>query len=234
LGRTYFKLGKPNVKNSGVSEKLCLAGLITGSSTAGGWKHKEQPDFYLLKGMLESLFAELGLEQAITFQATAEVNYLHPGKAAKILLGTDNPKEIGALGELHPQVQANLKFRHPVYVFELSVEAIYKALKQNKVMLQAQEVSAYPAIRRDMAFLAATAISHQSVLDVLQKAKQPLLRQIELFDEYRSEQLGADQRSLAYRLTFQSDEATLTDAEVDQSLAQLKEALTQDLQVKFR
>jgi len=234
LGRTYFKLGKPNVKNSGVSERLYLGGLITGSAAMGGWKNKETADFYLLKGILESLFVELGLGEAISFQPATENAYLHPGKSAKIMLGQDKAKEIGVLGELHPYVQATLKFRQPVYVFELNVELLYKAIKQSKSQLQAAGISHFPAIRRDMAFLAPSVIPHQAVLDVLRKANQPLLRHIELFDEFRSEKLGQDQRSLAYRLTFQSDASTLTDAEVDQSLALLKESLTRDLQVKFR
>jgi phenylalanyl-tRNA synthetase beta chain len=234
LGRAYFKLGKPSVKNSGISEKLFLGGLITGSMVLGEWRHKEPADFYLLKGMLESLFAELGLADSIHFQPATETPYLHPGKAAKIMLGADKPKEVGVLGELHPHVQATLKFRQPVYVFELNVELLYKALKQSKSQLKAASVSPYPAIRRDMAFLAPTMISHQAVLDVLKQAEQPLLRQIELFDEYRSDQLGPEQRSLAYRLTFQSDALTLTDAEVDQSLSLLKESLAKRLKVTFR
>jgi phenylalanyl-tRNA synthetase beta chain len=243
LGRAYFKLGKPNAKNSGVAERLHLAGLITGSSARGEWRRKEPADFYLLKGMLESLFTELGLSDRITFQPSSDVAYLHPGKTATVMLGSSNDassspeqksKALGVLGQLHPHVQSSMKFRQPVFIFELNVEAIYKALKQDKSQFQAAEVSQYPAIRRDMAFSAPVSIFHQDVLQALQKSEQPLLRHVDLFDEYRSEQLGEEQRSLAYRLTFQSDENTLTDAEVDHSLAQLKESLTNSLPVKFR
>ncbi len=238
LGRAYFKMGKPNLKNSGVSERLFLGGLITGAVAQGEWRQKEPADFYLLKGILESLFAELGLAEAIHFEAVPDASFLHPGKAARIMLNTDavgnKPKEVGVLGELHPHVQHTLKFRQPVYLFELNVETLYKAVKQHNTALKAEVVSPYPAIRRDMAFLAPVTISNQAVVDLLKQAEQPLLRQVDLFDEYRSAQLGADQRSLAYRLTFQSDTATLTDAEVDQSLTQLKETLAETLKVTFR
>jgi phenylalanyl-tRNA synthetase beta chain len=233
LGRTYFKLGKANLKNSGVAERLCLGGLVTGSASLGEWHRKEPADFYLLKGILENLFGHLNLDKLVSFAPATEVRYLHPGKSASILLG-EKPKEIGLIGELHPEVRKTLKFRHPVYVFELNVEAIYKLLKQSKQVTKAVEISHFPAMKRDMAFLAPNTLKHQDVLAVLNASQEPLLRQVELFDEYRSEQLGADKRSLAYRLTFQSNEATMTDAEIDQRLNKLKDALTQQLSVQFR
>lgn len=233
LGRTYFKLGKANQKNSGVAERLCLGGLVTGSAAVGEWHRKEPADFYLLKGILENLFGNLNLSPLLSFAPAQEVRYLHPGKSASILLG-EKPKEIGLIGELHPEVRKTLKFRHPVYVFELNVEAIYKVLKQIQQVTKATEISHFPAMKRDMAFLAPNTLSHQQILSVLRGAQEPLLRQVELFDEYRSEQLGAENRSLAYRLIFQSNEGTMTDAEIDQRLNQLKDLLSQQLPVQFR
>lgn len=233
LGRTYFKLGKANLKNSGVAERLCLAGLITGSVSEGDWHRKEPADFYLLKGILENLFGALNLENQLSFTPAQEVRYLHPGKSASILLG-EKSKEVGLIGELHPEVRKTLKLRHPVYVFELNVEAVYKALKQTRQVTKAVEVSHFPAMKRDMALMAPNALSHREILAVLEKAQEPLLRKVELFDEYRSEQLGADKRSLAYRLIFQSDEATMTDAEIDQRLKRLKDALAESLPIQFR
>jgi phenylalanyl-tRNA synthetase beta chain len=233
LGRTYFKLGKTNLKNSGVSERLCLGGLVTGSAALGEWHRKDPADFYVLKGILENLFGHLNLNHLLSFTPATEVRYLHPGKSASILLG-EKTREIGLIGELHPEVRKTLKFRHPVYVFELNVEAIYKSLKQIRQVARSVEISHFPAMKRDMAFLAPNTLKNQEVLAVLNAAQEPLLRQVELFDEYRSEQLGADKRSLAYRLTFQSSETTMTDAEIDQRLNKLKEALTNQLAVQFR
>lgn len=233
LGRTYFKLGKANHKNSGVSERLYLGGLVTGSVISGEWHRKDTADFYLLKGILENLFAGLGLEASIRFEPASNVSYLHPGKAAVIKIG-DSQKELGVLGELHPEVQKSLKFRSPVYVFELNVELLYKALKQMNLQATAVQISAFPAVKRDMAFLVPNTTSHNDVVKVLKDANEPLLRQIELFDEYRSEQLGADKRSLAYRLTFQSNEGTMTDADIDQRLNKLKDTLAGNLPIQFR
>lgn len=147
---------------------------------------------------------------------------------------TGSNKPLGFLGELHPELQKSLKFRQPVYVFELNVEALAKALRQSTRSSQVTRLSPYPAVQRDMALLAPTSLHHQQIVNVLKEAQEPLLRQIDLFDEYRSEQLGADKRSLAYRLTFRSDEATMTDADIDSRLTKLKDALIKALPIQFR
>lgn len=233
LGRTYFKLGKPGPKSSGVSEKLYLAGLITGSRLTGDWRVKEEPDFYLLKGILENLLGAFNLKE-VTFSRPQDSGCLHPGKSALVAL-EGGKKELGLIGELHPERQAGLKFRQPVYMFELNLETLYKALKQAE---QAESgvvrISPYPAVKRDMAFLAPDTLTHAEIVGVLRGTQDPALRHIELFDEYRSDQLGKDQRSLAYRLTFQSDEGTLTDAQIEASVKSLKEALDKACSVQFR
>jgi phenylalanyl-tRNA synthetase beta chain len=231
LGRAYFKLGKANVKNAGVSERLHVAGLLTGSMLSGEWQRREVADFYIAKGILENMLSQLRLPQDVVFQAKNDVSYLHPGKTAVLTLGG---KEFGLLGELHPNLVQRLKLRQAVYVFEMNAEVLYKAYKQTDAVKTVAPVSAYPAVKRDMAFLAPVTLSHQNVLDALKALQDPLVRGIELFDEYRSEQLGAGKRSLAYRLTFQSDEGTLTDTEVDSRFNRIKESLAQQLAVEFR
>lgn len=231
FGRTYFKLGKANFKNAGVSEKLHLAGFLSGSIVSGEWHRTDSADFFAAKGILENLLAQVRLLEAVTFEPASDVPYLHPGKTANLKL---NGKSLGVLGELHPTLQKRLKLRHPAYVFELDTEMLYKIYKQSGLQKAVIPISTYPAIKRDMAFLAPTSLAHQQILDVLTAAKEPMLCDVELFDEYRSEQLGEGNRSLAYRLTFQSDERTLTDADVDQRFNQLKAALTQKLSVEFR
>ncbi len=231
LGRTYFKLGKANFKNSGVSERLHLAGLLSGAVLSGAWHRQDTADFYVAKGILENLFAQLRVADEITFSPKTVVLYLHPGKAAAIII---KGKELGVLGELHPELRQKLKFRQPLYAFELNVETLLKTIKQLQLSSTVSPVSSYPAVRRDMAFSAPIAVSHQAVLEALRSVEEPLLREVELFDEYRSDQLGADKRSLAYRLTFQSDEATMTDEDVDARFSKLKETLAVKLDVQFR
>ena len=238
LGRTYFKVGKPSEKQSGVAEKLHVSGLITGSHATGNWhgktKSTAQTDFYTIKGVVEALLKSLLPDSELLFEAEAELPYAHPGKTARVKLSEGN-KDIGVLGELHPLYGERLKFRKPVYFFELNVETLYKVLKQKQQGLREIKISPYPAVDRDLAFVAPETLTHQQIVQTITASGQALLKNIEVFDEFRSaEKLGAGKRSLAYRFTFQSDEATLTDAQIDAAMQGLRKALSDKLPVEFR
>lgn len=239
LGRVYFRRGKANHRNTGLAERLRLAGLLTGTISTGRWRENPATDFYCMKGILENLLTALHLEGRVSFAPTGSAACLHPGKAAALMLD-DGKTELGFAGELHPERQATLKFRQPVYLFELDAELLFKALGNGSDIGSASgaarfhRLPLYPAIRRDMALLAPVTLPHGEIVARLEALREPLLREIELFDEYRAAQLGTDKRSLAYRLTFRSDEATLTESDVDQRLTRLKESLAKQLPVQFR
>ncbi len=235
LGRAYFKLGKPNFKNAGVSEKLYAAGLITGGTQTGVW-HKAvadqgKPDFYVLKGIVENLLGGLRLDNNVSWHPASATPHLHPGKSAELKL---SGKSVGTLGQLHPQIQNRLKFRQAVFVFELNVEMLLKAHKQTVTTPTFAKLSPFPAVARDMAVLLPNTVQHADIVAVLESVNDPLLKDVTLFDEYRSEQLGADRRSLAYRLTFRNQDATLTDADIDTHVTGLKDALKTKLPIEFR
>jgi phenylalanyl-tRNA synthetase beta chain len=236
LGRTYFQKGKApdrsQPKQTSVIEKLTLSGLMMGSRHQGTWAQGQATDFYAAKGILECLFRGILPEKvSVAFQAQGTINTCHPGKCAEILL---DGKKVGYLGELHPTRQQALKFRQPLYVFELEVESLFKVLKQQQDKPQPIQISSYPSVKRDMAFSSPVAVSHQELLTVMQGLKNPLIRHIELFDEYRGAQLGDGMRSLAYRFTLQSDEGTLTDEQIDTLMNELRQTLQAQKPVQFR
>jgi phenylalanyl-tRNA synthetase beta chain len=235
IGRTYFKKGKPAEKQTGVVEKLVLSALVSGSTMQGTWHRKAPTEFYLVKGLVERLFdGVLPAGAAIRFEADKSQPFLHPGKTASFSIVGAQQKSVGFVGELHPAQQSLLKFRQPVYLIEVDLEAVYKFLKQQSDKPTLLRLSAYPSVKRDVAFSAPETLSHQRILEAVQGLKNPLIRSVELFDEYRGQQLGAGQRSLAYRLTLQSDEATLTDAEIDDVMARVRQTLADSLDVTLR
>src|SRR5690606_33250696 len=89
------------------------------------------------------------------------VTSLHPGQTAKIKLGK---AELGIVGRLHPMLESEMKFKAPVYVFELNVETLYEALKKKPAVLAVESLSAFPSVRRDMAFLAPLEVTHQKIV----------------------------------------------------------------------
>ncbi len=234
VGRTFFKMGQAKEKSSGVVEKLFISGALTGSGYTGRWNVPSdvQPvDFYEAKGVIEQLLIALKLDGVCRFEPETETSYLHPGKTAQIMLGK---KSVGVLGQIHPVLENRLKFRQPVFVFELDFEALYKALKQQSQAIDEIIVSTYPAVKRDIAFSASEALSHQKIVEAITALNEPLLTGVDVFDEYRGEQLGEGQRSLAYRLTLQSQETTLTDAVIDSTVSKIKTALAERCSVEFR
>ncbi|MEB3286316.1 MAG: phenylalanine--tRNA ligase subunit beta [Vampirovibrionales bacterium] len=236
LGKTYFKVAKPGFKQTGVSEKLNLGILLCGQPQQGQWNPSvktDKTDFYLLKGTVENLLHRLfgKFLPVLSFSPETELNHLHPGKAAQILL---EGKPVGVFGELHPLKQSALKLRQPVYVAELNLELIFKRYKQALQAPEPVQLSPYPAVDRDMALLAKAGVTHQQILETVRGLQNPLLQSVTLFDEYKGDKLPEGARSLAYRMTFQSNEGTLSDQQIEAAVNAIKAKLSEKLPVELR
>jgi phenylalanyl-tRNA synthetase beta chain len=192
-----------------------LSGLAYGSSQAEQWGvSAKSVDFYDVKADVEALFAPLTLRfVAATHPA------LHPGRSAEIYLDT---QQIGWIGELHPQWQQKYDLPLAPVWFELQLDT----LLSSKVPRQ-QEVSKFLPVRRDIAVLVDEAVTVQSLLDAMAKASTPLVLETALFDLYRGKGLEYGKKSLAFRVLLQDTQKTLTDAEIEASIAALVDALLQ-------
>lgn len=233
LGKTYFKTRSPQEKDPGVSENLYLGAVLTGNPYRGEWHENRLTDYYTAKGLLENLFQLLGIQQQIRWSAAAPSPAFHPGQTAQFKLGKT---ALGLVGRLHPTLEEKLKFKLPVYLLELDLDAMFAALAKRPAFsaMDIEALSAYPAVKRDIALVAPNTVSHSQVVSTLNQANEPLLTDIQLFDEYRGAQVGEGQRSLAYRITLQSSEATLTEAQIDTAVDKLKRQLSEKLSVSLR
>jgi phenylalanyl-tRNA synthetase beta chain len=247
LGRSYFKRGKAGHKQTGVQEKLNLAILIVGQPQAIGWQAKQAPitDFYTLKGLLEGFLERFGFSvnaHSLQFEAfVGEAGVFHPGRSATCIL-SEKKKPLAVLGQVHPTVQKQLKSKQPLFVLELDADLLLKTIEQQIATQATAEpsviaLSPYPAMLRDMAFSAPVSLSHQAVLSFLENQQQQgftALKSVNLFDEYQGMGLQAGHRSLAYRFTWQTNDRTLTDAEVDGWMTQLRQQFEAQLGVVLR
>ncbi|HZS30886.1 MAG TPA: phenylalanine--tRNA ligase subunit beta [Gaiellaceae bacterium] len=154
------------------------------------------------KWAVEQVYAALGIEPA--YERASEP-FLHPGKAAKTAEGW--------VGELHPA-----ELEGVWGAFELDFDALVEAAGDT---VRFEDVSPYPEVRQDLAFVVGEDVPAGAVLAAIRAAGGELLRGVEVFDEYRGEQTGEGRRSLAFRLAFGSTERTLTDEDV----APLREAI---------
>ena len=142
--------------------------------------------------------------------------------SAKVLVDRE---EVGILGRVHPSV-----IKEEVYVFELSMAKLNKKVKP----LKFKEVSKYPSIVKDVAFIIEEDITSKTVTDLVKKAGGRLLTDIDIFDVYRGENVEEGKKSLAYKLTFSSNERTLTEEEVMATFNNIIEKVCKELNASIR
>lgn len=191
-------------------EQPWLAIVMGGERYAPFWDGAEVPflDFFDLKGVLEVLFERLGCDEVV-WNPEQEVPYLHPGRAARL---ESRGERMGYAGEIHPLLRE--RFDWPAGVPLLVAELDLSILRQQSHIRLAQAVPEYPPVREDLAVIVPEEMPAAQVESLIREAGGRLLRAVQLFDLYRGEQIGAGRKSLAYHLTYQASDRTLSDDEV--------------------
>lgn len=199
---TIFEMAKGFYKKGekfGEDNKLCI--LMSGEYYLE-LGNKKQVDFYVIKGIVEELLHFLGLDNRYSFTTNNIPTYLHPGRSAVINV---SGKNIGVIGSLHPTIAKD------VYVAEINLDKLF----ENRVSkLKYKEISKYPSIVKDLAFIVKKNITSEDIMKVIKKAGGKLLTNIEVFDVYTGNNVLDDEKSIAYSLTFLDMTKTLSDEEV--------------------
>ena len=160
-------------------------------------------NFYVLKGIIVDLLNYFGYKGRVLFDTENIFSSFHPYSSANILI---DRKEVGVIGKIHP------KFKLDAYVCEISLKKLFN----NKVKpLKNKEISKYPEIKKDVAFIIDNDISSSLIVDVIKKSGTNYLKEVSEFDIYYDKSLGDNKKSIAYSLTFNSNDRTLEDQEVD-------------------
>ena len=152
----------------------------------------------------------------------------HPGRTAKITVGND---AIAILGQIHPIVTQNYDVSEEVYVAEIYVD---KLVKYGKEDIKYKETSKFPAVERDIAIVVEENIEVGKIEKIITKKCKKVLEKLELFDIYRSEKLGQGKKSVAYALTFRSNEKTLNEEEINTIMGNIIEDLQKELGAELR
>ncbi|HDX1016794.1 TPA: phenylalanine--tRNA ligase subunit beta [Pasteurella multocida] len=191
----------------GVRQEFVLAAVMTGNKKAEHWAGKaESVDFFDLKGDLESILSLTGTRNLVKFVAKL-YPALHPGQSAAIML---NGEEIGFIGTLHPNAAKQLGLNGKTVVFEILWQAI--ATRQ---VVQAKEISRFPANRRDLAIVVAESVAASDVLDACREVAGETLTQVNLFDVYQGNGVAEGHKSLAISLIIQDNEKTLEEDDIN-------------------
>ena len=223
-GKTYFVEGQADEKNTGVTEKRMLSGALTGDVSCGNWIKKPETDFYTVKGIIENLLILLGLENRVQLRQCKDKDFLHPGKCAKLVMLGKQPLEVGFFGEVHPLLKDKEKFMQNVYLFEIDLEELLKAVHISAVKYK--KLPQFPEVQRDLAFIVPENISCDEISKIIKKSvKNTLFNGEELFDVYQGEHIENGYKSMAFRIKLQDKEATLTDEAVEEQMDSIRNNL---------
>lgn len=225
VGSVFFPKALPVTELP--DEVVKIAGAITGRRNAQGWNQtNDMVDFYDDKGIIEELLANLRVTR---YTVEAGTHYaMHPGKTALFKKGRD---VIATVGEVHPAVLSAYGITKPVYIFELDATTVMKYMAKD---LKYKALPKYPATSRDLAMLVDVDVNAADIEKAMTKAAGQNLTQITLFDVYTGKQVEEGKKSLAFSLTFQSNDKTLTDAEIDPAIEKIVAKLQKDFNANLR
>ena len=152
-------------------------------------------------------FRTLSNELLNNLEDDCDYSFLHPGISAMIYI---NNKCSGYIGALHPKIQKELGLDKPLLCFELDVDSI---LSKRKCTYK--DISKFPAIHRDLAFLVDKNLESQKILDKVRKTARKVLTDSYIFDVYQGPGIEPDKKSVALTMVFQHQDKTLVDEDIN-------------------
>lgn len=230
VGKT-FKIVKESTEDySGVEEKRKLSGCIFGNINNALWggQNASAPDFYTLKGVIENLFDILGLEKRVVYSPLKnpdEYKFMHPYQTATVEILGKNPLNIGYFGKLHPSLNDKMKLNQDLFVFELDLEAILDSINVSGPVKYKKLPQTFP-VSRDIAFISDKETTNADILKCIKKfSDKNIYKGAKIFDIYEGKNIEEGKRSVAYRITLQDNDKTLTDEIIEKEISKIKEGL---------
>ncbi|MBU9804486.1 phenylalanine--tRNA ligase subunit beta [Staphylococcus aureus] len=212
IGNVFFANGEGELPD----QVEYLSGILTGDYVVNQWQgKKETVDFYLAKGVVDRVSEKLNLEFSYR---RADIDGLHPGRTAEILLEN---KVVGFIGELHPTLAADNDLKR-TYVFELNFDAL---MAVSVGYINYQPIPIFPGMSRDIALEVDQNIPAADLLSTIHAHGGNILKDTLVFDVYQGEHLEKGKKSIAIRLNYLDTEETLTDERVSKVQAEIEAAL---------
>ena len=217
IGKAFYK------KQEEYGEINKIAGLMTGDFYLG--VGKKQVDFYIIKGIVEELLDYLGYGNRYSFvvKENQMPDEVHPDQSALISVNNDI---VGLIGRVHPVLE-----KEPVYVFEIDLD---KLLDKKVGKMKYKEISKFPSVKKDIAVVVDKNITSDEIATVIKKAGGSSLNKIDVFDVYTGKGIDENKKSIAYSLTFEKMDRTLTDEEINESIEKIVDMLSKKLGAELR
>ena len=220
---SIFEIGKSFHKKDGsYGEHLSIAALMTGVYTVG--LEKKVVDFYVAKGIMEELLDHLGFAGRYALEVNDLPKELHPGQAASIIV---DGEKVGVIGKIHP----NIASKENIYVLEINLEKLSEMKHEG---MKYKEISKFPNVAKDVAFIVDNETKSEDIEKVIRKSAGKRLISLKVFDVYTGANLGENKKSIAYTLTFNDPEKTLSDEEVLAVFNKVIEKVTNECNASVR
>jgi phenylalanyl-tRNA synthetase beta chain len=221
FGKTYSTSGAGNY-----NEVEHLALFISGRTREENWHiKKENADIYYLKGVVQALLTQLGILD-LTFE---------PGENTRLeehLQIRSGNTLIASIGRVSSALISRFDIKQEVYVADILWENCTKLAE--KIRLSYKEIPRFPAVQRDLAFVVDRHLIYSKVEETVKLTRIPRLKQINLFDVFESEKLGAGKKSMALSFTFLDEEKTLTDKDIDEMMQKIIVTFEKELNAEIR
>jgi phenylalanyl-tRNA synthetase beta chain len=228
---TVFAPNSDSDKDNKVKDKIRpteipnFAMAISGNIQARSYDHPARKvDFYDIKGIVEAL---LNNDSDLQILPLHDNPQLHPGRAAQILIGDE---VLGFLGQVHPAVATRYNIDE-TYVASLDLA---KWLALSKKTIVYQDIPRVPAVARDIAFMLDSDTPQAEVVKVIKNSGVKTLSQVELFDLYQGGHLLVGKKSLAYSLTFQAKDQSMTEEDINRAMEKISKNLVEKLHAEIR
>ena len=212
-----------------LKENEHLAIVINGNMNHYSWRSNTPTDFYLIKGIVTSLFAKLNIdENRYQLQEVESDNkFLHPGRSAYIKLGK---KIIGYVGQIHPLMETKYDIPSSL-VCEINLDDLFD-VKTSKLKFKAPSI--YPTMKRDIALVVKEELHVKDIINVIKKSSKGMVSDITVFDVYMGEHIDKGYKSVALSLTYSDEKRTLKEEEVNNVHNNILSALNKQLNATLR
>ena len=193
----------------------------------------DKADFFTLKGIVEALLSKIGVKN-VKYIPESSYGVYHPGRCARIVVSEfkgEKDIEIGIMGEVHPLVSEKYGIDQKCYTAELMVDNLIE-LSETEILYT--QLPKYQAVNRDIALLAKEEMTVSQIEETILGLNLKILKNVELFDIYRGNQVPEGMKSMAFSITYRDDDHTLTDEEVVSAHSKVLDALKEKLELVLR
>lgn len=222
IGKTFFA-----TEPDALPEEIeILAGLWSGSRFSPSWHTGEvDTDFFDLKGVVESLLQQLDVQQLdFTRLPDDDCTYTRPGVSARIRA---QEREIGRLGEVHPQALRRFDLKRTAYIFELNIDRLLPLIPDTK---SSRPIPKFPVVTRDVTLIVDRLIESGKILQCVDQMNEELIEALQLFDVFEGKPIPKGRKSISFRIVYRSSTRTLEDEEINR----LHQKITGQLLEEFK